>query len=90
MARPAQARAHDHDRLRVPSATASQADETGKKESIVGHPNQLSRPSGAPAEFFLHLLMGLLTNPASLDGSRERLKIGIRRKIRQVVFALAR
>ena len=41
-------------------------------------------------EIFLHLLMRLLTNPARLDGRSERLKIGIRRKIRQVVFALAR
>ena len=42
------------------------------------------------AELFFHLLMGLLTNPARLDGGGERLKIGIRGKIGEIVFALAR
>ena len=36
------------------------------------------------AELFFHLLMGLLTNPARLEGGGEPyLKIGVRRKIRQ-------
>jgi hypothetical protein len=34
------------------------------------------------AKLFLHLLMGLVTDPTRLDGGGEPLKIGVRRKIR--------
>ena len=41
------------------------------------------------AEFFLHLLMGLLADPSRLDGGRQRAQIGAGRQIGEVVFLLS-
>ena len=38
------------------------------------------------AEFFLELLVSLLADPARLDRCGQRLEIGVRRKIGQVVL----
>jgi hypothetical protein len=40
-------------------------------------------------ELFLELLMGLLANPARLDGAGERLDRRVGWQVREVVFALA-
>jgi hypothetical protein len=41
------------------------------------------------AQFFLELLMGLLTDPPGLDGPGDLLDRGIARQVREIVFALA-
>ena len=39
------------------------------------------------AQLFLELLMGLLTNPSSLDGASDLLDRGISRHVREVIFS---
>ena len=41
------------------------------------------------AEFFLELLVSLLTDPARLDGAGQRLEISIGGKVGEIVFLLA-
>ena len=41
------------------------------------------------AEFLLELLMGLLADPARLDGGRQRLQGRVGRQVGEIVFVLA-
>ena len=41
------------------------------------------------AEFFLHLLMGLLADPSRLDGGSQRAQVGASRQVGEVVFFLS-
>src|SRR6516225_7483731 len=41
-------------------------------------------------EFFFHLLMSLLANPARLDGSCQGAQISLRRQVGKIVFLLSR
>ncbi len=41
-------------------------------------------------EFFLQLLVSLLANPTSLDGSRERAQVSLCRQVGEIVFLLSR
>ena len=40
-------------------------------------------------EFFLHLLMGLLTDPACFDGGGQRAQVCAGRQVCEVVFSLS-
>ena len=40
------------------------------------------------AEFFLHLLMGLLADPSRLDGGSQRAQVGAGGQVGEVVFFL--
>ena len=41
-------------------------------------------------EFFFHLLVSLLANPARLDGGCQNVKLGLRRQVGEIVFLLSR
>src|SRR6185437_3252459 len=49
LARPSPTRAHDNDRVRLPSASSPHPSEAGKKESTVHRPNQACRPYVTPS-----------------------------------------
>ena len=41
-------------------------------------------------EFFFHLLVSLLANPARLDGGCQNVQLGLRRQVGEIVFLLSR
>ena len=41
------------------------------------------------AEFFLHLLVGLLANPSCLDDGRQSAQVGLGGQVGEIVFLLS-